>query len=252
MNFNRARTKASASACVIAATFYLVGCSSIPKPAEADGSSRIPANDASRIQALQQRVNADRQLLTENNLLRAQVDVLQAKLTEMTTIVREALMLPPPRPLPTPLPPAAPQKQSSIQQPTSIASLPARSFEQTKTGAVFRVFHPFAKTDFQPSTELADALRNSARGAQRIEVRGHTDSNVVNKVDQLIAMERAEKARNWLIENGTDASKIQTKYFTAGKFLVENRTKAGRAVNRRVEIDIHNAQLADKQVALGN
>lgn len=250
MNLKRAKTMAGVSACALAASIYLAGCASAPKPAEADGSSRVPANDPARVQALQQRVHADRALLTENNLLRAQVDMLQTKLTEMTTIVREALTLPPaPRPLPSPLP-STTEQRGAVQKPTSMASLPPRSFEQTSTGAVFRVFHPFARTEFNPSTEMADTLRNSVRGAQRIEVRGHTDSNVVNQVDRLIAMERAEKARIWLIENGTDGSKIQTKYFTAGRFLTENRTKAGRAMNRRVEIDIQNSHLADKQVAL--
>lgn len=109
MKIKRAMSLASFSLCMVGTVIQLSGCASVPKPAEADGSSRVPANDAGRVQALQQRVSADRQLLNENNLLRAQVDVLQTKLNEMTAIVREALMLPPaPRPQPAPVPVPAP------------------------------------------------------------------------------------------------------------------------------------------------
>jgi outer membrane protein OmpA-like peptidoglycan-associated protein len=251
MKIKRAMSLAGFSLCMVGAAVQLGGCSSVPKPAEADGSSRVPANDAARVQALQQRVSADRQLLSENNLLRAQVDVLQTKLNEMTSIVREALTLPPaPRPLPAPVPVQPPP----VASPQSMAKpdLPAYAYTTNSSGVVIRVFHPFARTEFEPSEQVAQALRASVRGADKIEVRGHTDSNVVNPIDKLIAIERAEKARTWLINNGAEGSKISTKYFTAGNFLVENKTPQGRSMNRRVEIDIHNQQLAGNRVASSN
>lgn len=251
MKIKRVMSLAGFSLCMVGAAVQLGGCSSVPKPAEADGSSRVPANDATRVQALQQRVNADRQLLSENNLLRAQVDVLQTKLNEMTSIVREALTLPPaPRPAPAPVPvqpPAAASPQSMAKP-----DLPAYAYATNSSGVVIRVFHPFARTEFEPSEQVAQALRASVRGADKIEVRGHTDSNVVNPIDKLIAIERAEKARTWLINNGAEGSKISTKYFTAGNFLVENKTPQGRSMNRRVEIDIHNQQFAGNRVASSN
>lgn len=251
MKIKRAMSLAGLSLCIVGAGVQLGGCSSVPKPAEADGSSRVPANDATRVQALQQRVNADRQLLSENNLLRAQVDVLQTKLNEMTSIVREALTLPPaPRPAPAPVPVQPPTAAS----PQSMATpdLPSYAYVTNSSGVVIRVFHPFARTEFEPSEQVAQALRASVRGADQIEVRGHTDSNVVNPIDKLIAIERAEKARTWLINNGAEGSKIRTKYFTAGNFLVENKTPEGRSMNRRVEIDIRNQQLGGKHVASSN
>lgn len=250
MKLKRVISLVSYSLCIIGAAAQINGCSSIPKPAEADGSTRVPANDSTRVQAMQQRVNADRQLLSENNLLRAQVDVLQTKLNEMTSIVREALTLPPaPRPAPAPAP-----VQPPAASPQSMAApdLPAYAYSTNSSGVVIRVFHPFARTEFEPSEQVAQALRASVRTAEQIEVRGHTDSNVVNPIDKLIAIERAEKARTWLINNGAEGSKIRTKYFTAGNFLVENKTPQGRSMNRRVEIDIRNQQLAGKNVASSN
>lgn len=250
MKLKRVMSLASFSLCIVGAAVQIGGCSSVPKPAEADGSTRVPANDATRVQALQQRVNADRQLLSENNLLRAQVDVLQTKLNEMTSIVREALTLPPaPRSAPAPVP-----VQPPAASPQSMAApdLPAYAYSTNSSGVVIRVFHPFARTEFEPSEQVAQALRASVRTAEKIEVRGHTDSNVVNPIDKLIAIERAEKARTWLINNGAEGSKIRTKYFTAGNFLVENKTPQGRSMNRRVEINISNQQLAGKHVASSN
>jgi len=251
MKIKRAISLTGFSLCIAATAVQMGGCSAVPKPAEADGSARVPANDTARVHALQQRVNADRQLLLDNNLLRAQVDVLQTKLNEMTTIVREALTLPPapraqPAPMPVPTPPvAAPQSMAT-------PNLPAYAYATHPSGVVVRVFHAFARTEFEPSEPVAHALRTSVRGAAQIEVSGHTDSNVVNPIDQRVAIERAEKARTWLINNGAEASKIRTKYFTAGNFLVENRTPQGRSVNRRVEIDIRNQQPAGHRVATGN
>ena len=170
----------------------------------------------------------------------------------MTTIVREALTLPPaPRPQPAPVsvltPPVATPQSMAVPE-----DLPAHSYTTNSSGVVIRVFHPFARTEFEPSTQVAQALRSSVRGAEQIEVSGHTDSNVVNPIGKLIAIERAEKARTWLINNGAEAAKIRTKYFTVSNFLVENRTPKGRSVNRRVELDIRNQQLAGNRVAASN
>jgi outer membrane protein OmpA-like peptidoglycan-associated protein len=257
MKFKRAMSLANLSVYVAGVAVSLGACSSVPKPAVADGSSRVPANDPERVQALQQRVAQDRALLTENNLLKAQVDVLQQKLTEMTTIVRDALTLPPaatsvPQATPAPAPlPASPAVQPSRQS-MALPPLPTHAFSTNSSGVVIRVFHQFARTEFEPSESAAQALRAGVRGAEHIEVRGHTDSNMVNPIDRLIAIERAEKARNWLINNGAEAAKISTHPFTAGHFLTENRTQQGRAMNRRVEIDIRNPQLSINQVALSD
>lgn len=260
MKMKRAMSLAGLTVCMASAALNLAGCSSVPKPAEVDGSSRVPANDPERVQALQQKVASDRALLIENSLLRAQVDVLQQKLTEMTSIVREALLLPPassaspqaaPAPASAPVP-AASQAQPQRQSMATLPTLPPHAYSTNASGVVIRVFHPFAHTEFAPSEEVAQALRAGVKGAERIEVRGHTDSSVVNPIDKLIAIERAEKARTWLINNGADAAKIQTRHFTAGHFLTENRTQQGRSLNRRVEIDIRNPQLNGSQVAMSD
>lgn len=262
MSIKRMVHLTSVTVCM-AGMVHLSGCGSVRKPAVADGSSRVSANAPDRIQALQERVASDRALVTENNLLRLQVDVLQRKLTEMTAIVKEALLLPPaasaqppfgrsqsvPLSPVSPAPAAGPSITKSSEQslPAPVvqgtSSLPASVVTSNGASAVIRVFHGFAKTDFEPSESVAKVLRNTLRDADTVEVRGHTDSNVVNPVDKQIAIERAEKARTWLIANGADPLKVGMQYFAAGHFLTENRTAEGRAHNRRVEIEIRNAHL---------
>ena len=72
----------------------------------------------------------------------------------------------------------------------ALPALPSHVSSTTDTGVVIRVFHPFARTEFEPSEEVAQALRAGFRGAERVEIRGHTDSNVDNPIDRLIAIER--------------------------------------------------------------
>ena len=223
---------------VFAIVVLLTACGSPPKPATADGGSRIPANDPARVRALQDRTASDRVLLSENNLLKAQVTVLQQKLNEMTSFVRDALVLPPPMPTPAkpPDPVAAPAAPAALK--SAAPQLPLHAFTQTIDGVVIRVFHPFAKTDFEPGELTAKALREGARNASSIEVRGMTDSPVMNPVDKGIAIKRAEKARMWLVENGVNPSLIRVRHFSAGQFIADNSTESGRALNRRVEVDI--------------
>ena len=220
---------------ISAVVVLLAACSSPPKPATADGGSRVPANDPARVQALQDRTASDRVLLSENNLLKAQVTVLQQKLNEMTSIVRDALVLPPP--MPTPAKPADPVAAPAALK-SAAPQLPLHAFNQTPNGVVIRVFHPFAKTDFEPGELTAKALRDGARDASSIEVRGMTDSPVMNPIDKMIAIKRAEKARIWLVDNGVNPAVIRVRYFSAGQFIADNRTELGRALNRRVEVDI--------------
>lgn len=234
---------------VAGAVTIMSACSSVPKPAVADGSSRVPANDPERVQALQQRVAQDRALLTDNNLLRAQVDALQQKLIEMTTIVREALTLPP---APVQRSQVAPPPTSTVpppRHPMALQNLPSSAYKTDSTGVVIRVFHRFARTEFEPGEATAQALRAEVQGAEHIDITGHTDSDVVNPNDRVIANLRAEKARVWLINNGVEPQRISTHWFSAGRFLTENVTPEGRSMNRRVEIDIRKSS-ADSRDAM--
>lgn len=241
VRFNRMTWAALAVAALVS------GCGSVPKPAEPDGSSRVAANSPARLAQLQDRVYADRAILTENNQLKAQLGELRAQLSEMRDIVRSALALPP---VPVHVVPPAPQPQAAQPTPDAPTSnvgatsaLPAKALEVTASGAVVRVFHDFAKTEFLPTQQTAKVLRAAAPSADSIVVRGHTDSATPNPVDRLIAIERAVKARSWLLANGVQPGTVRLQFRSAGGFISENETAQGRALNRRVDVQLQGSRV---------
>jgi len=67
---------------------------------------------------------------------------------------------------------------------------------------------------------------------------GHTDATGPESYNQALSIRRAESVKAYLVDKGMDASKI----FTEGKGetqpVADNRTRDGRAQNRRVVIEV--------------
>lgn len=76
--------------------------------------------------------------------------------------------------------------------------------------------------------------------AVRVRVEGHTDSTGPEKYNLGLSYRRAESVKNYLMKNGIDGSRMSVVGFGEAKPLVSNRTRAGRAVNRRVEFKVLN------------
>ncbi|MCW8851762.1 MAG: OmpA family protein [Gammaproteobacteria bacterium] len=75
----------------------------------------------------------------------------------------------------------------------------------------------------------------------RIEISGHTDSTGADNVNQSLSKARAEKVGKFLSEVGEiSSSRIKTTGFGESRPVASNKTAAGRAENRRVEIMIVN------------
>jgi outer membrane protein OmpA-like peptidoglycan-associated protein len=102
---------------------------------------------------------------------------------------------------------------------------------------VFRVNHPIGRTQFAPSASMEEPLLRAAREAKTIWIRGRTDSESIDDVETRIALVRALRARDYLVNNAVDPSKIRVWYRAAGGFIADNSTAQGRAMNRRVEIE---------------
>ena len=84
---------------------------------------------------------------------------------------------------------------------------------------------------------ILDAMAESLAKGERIEIRGRTDSWTDNAVDLSIAQSRAVRAREFLLANGIETGKIRTTFLASGGYVADNATPAGRALNRRVEIE---------------
>ncbi len=72
----------------------------------------------------------------------------------------------------------------------------------------------------------------------KFTIEGHTDSVGSSKLNQKLSETRAASVRDYLIENGIDASRLTSKGYGESKPIGTNKTRAGRANNRRVEINL--------------
>jgi outer membrane protein OmpA-like peptidoglycan-associated protein len=69
---------------------------------------------------------------------------------------------------------------------------------------------------------------------------GHTDSTGTEAINKKVSQSRADAVRDYLIKRGVDASRVQAVGVGESKPLDSNKTRAGRAKNRRVEIRVTN------------
>ena len=69
---------------------------------------------------------------------------------------------------------------------------------------------------------------------------GHTDSTGSAKVNAKLSQKRADAVMNYFTKKGVDASRLSSKGYGSANPIDSNKTRAGRANNRRVEIKVSN------------
>jgi outer membrane protein OmpA-like peptidoglycan-associated protein len=69
-------------------------------------------------------------------------------------------------------------------------------------------------------------------------IEGHTDSDGKDDANQTLSENRAAAVKNYLVENGIAASRLTSAGFGESKPIDTNKTKAGKANNRRVEVKL--------------
>lgn len=126
---------------------------------------------------------------------------------------------PPPAPQPPPPPPPAP--------PRALIVLQGVNFE-------------FDKSTLTSAAQ--DTLRRVARDlvanpSVTVEVVGHTDWIGSNEYNMRLSRARAESVKTFLAAQGVAADRIATAWFGEERPIATNNTVAGRAANRRVEIN---------------
>jgi len=70
----------------------------------------------------------------------------------------------------------------------------------------------------------------------KFSIEGHTDSDGSDAFNQKLSEDRANAVRNALIEKGVKADNLTAVGFGESKPLASNKTKAGKAQNRRTEV----------------
>lgn len=81
---------------------------------------------------------------------------------------------------------------------------------------------------------IKEILKNYPNAKFSIE--GHTDSDGSDKLNQKLSEDRANAVRNVLIENGIKAENLTAVGYGESKPIASNKTKAGKAENRRTEV----------------
>lgn len=102
------------------------------------------------------------------------------------------------------------------------------------------VFH----RDAQPQLEEFATRVKALSSIQSVNIVGHTDSSGSDAYNQGLSERRAASVKNFLIEQGVDASIITTSGMGESQPVADNSTKEGRAQNRRVEVSFTGTETA--------
>ncbi|MDO4728319.1 MAG: OmpA family protein, partial [Bacteroidota bacterium] len=94
----------------------------------------------------------------------------------------------------------------------------------------------FQKGTYSVLASIVSILKEYPDAQFKIE--GHTDSTGSKVKNQKLSEERANAVKDYLIENGIKADRLSAEGFGPDKPIDTNKTAAGRANNRRVEINL--------------
>jgi OOP family OmpA-OmpF porin len=142
--------------------------------------------------------------------------------------VAPVVVVPVPQPAPAP-----------VAKPAPKAVVPAVA--ATKVTYAADAFFDFDKSALKPEGRVKlDDLIGKIKGInlEVIIAVGHTDSIGSNKYNQKLSVKRSESVKAYLVSKGIEKNRVYTEGKGETQPVADNKTSAGRAKNRRVEIEV--------------
>lgn len=140
---------------------------------------------------------------------------------------------PPPEPKPAPPPPPAPEKpKPPPEKPKPVAE---------KITFAADVLFDFDKAVIKPEGKSKlDDISNKVRGInlEVVIAIGHADSTGSDAYNQRLSVRRAESVKAYLVSRGIEPNRVYTEGKGEKQPVADNKTREGRAKNRRVEIEV--------------
>jgi len=91
---------------------------------------------------------------------------------------------------------------------------------------------------YKSLNEVADILKGD--DLLKIQIDGHTDSQGDDAKNQILSQNRAKAVRDYLVSKGVPEARTNFTGYGETKPVADNKTAAGRAKNRRVEMTVTN------------
>jgi outer membrane protein OmpA-like peptidoglycan-associated protein len=126
------------------------------------------------------------------------------------------------------------------------AARAADVWEEALAGAghrnvVYSVLFTFGSVRVDVGDADATRVLAEARSAPLVLLRGRTDGISGSAAENRTAQERAAAVQEWLVKAGVEPARIRTTWQPVGDPAADNTLPGGRALNRRVEIEIYRA-----------
>ena len=145
---------------------------------------------------------------------------------------------PAPAPAPKPAPPPQPAPEvKAAPKPEPVKPKPVAE----KVTFAADVLFDFDKSVVKPEGKSKlDDLSGKVRGVnlEVVIAIGHADSIGSDAYNQKLSVRRAESVKAYLVSKGIEPNRIYTEGKGEKQPVADNKTKEGRAKNRRVEIEV--------------
>ena len=149
-----------------------------------------------------------------------------------------AIVAPKAAPAPAPAPAAAPAPAPRAAAPAAPAPAPAAA---TKVTYAADAFFDFNKSVLKAEGKAKlDDLVGKVKGInlEVIIAVGHTDAVGSDAYNQKLSVKRSDAVKAYLVSKGIEKNRVYTEGKGEKQPVADNNTAAGRAKNRRVEIEV--------------